>query len=172
MSEKQHSLETFAYRKQAPVDAVINSVLNTVITLVGLWGMDSVHVVPPPPPVGSFTLSLFGSLFPMAIIMTLVVTIMGVRTTVKKRIGGEVTPQLDPKVRWFKTALATGIFRALAAFGFFSIFALIIHYKWPLATISVPLAVAIVAMVAATLAYVGSVAAVLRTRQLTQSSEN
>jgi hypothetical protein len=171
MPENQYSLEGFAYRKQAPVDAVINAVLNTIITLLGLWGMGSVHVVPPPPPVGSFTHSLFGSLFPMAIIMTLVVTIVGVRTTVKKRIAGEVSPRLDPKVRWFKPALATGILHALAAFGFFSIFALIIHYKWPLATISVPLAAAVVAAVAAILAYIESVAAVLRTRQLTQPPE-
>jgi hypothetical protein len=171
MPENQYSLETFAYRKQAPVDALINAALNTVIALLGLWGMESVHVVPPPPPVGSFTHSLFGSLFPMAIIMTLVVTIVGVRTAVKKRIGGEVTPRLHPKVRWFKSALATGILHALAAFGFFSIFALFIHYEWPLATISVPLAAVIVAVVAATLAYIESVAAVLKTQQLTQPPE-
>lgn len=166
MSKKQYQLEQFAYQKQAPVDAIINTVINVIIVLVSLWGLGSVHVVPPPPPVGSFSHSLFGSLFPMAIIMTLIVTIMGVRITVKKRIAEEVTPPLNPDVRWFKPALATGILHALAAFGFISMFGLIIHYKWPLATISVPLATAVVAAVAATLAYVESVAAVLRTRHI------
>jgi hypothetical protein len=166
MAEERYSLEQFAYRIQAPMDAIINTVINVIIVLVSLWGMGSVHVVPPPPPVGSFSHSLFGSLFPMAIIMTLMVTIMGVRITVKRRIAGEVTPPLDPDVRWFKPALATGILHALAAFGLISMFGLIIHYKWPLATISVPLAAVIVAAVAATLAYVESVAAVLRTRHI------
>jgi hypothetical protein len=166
MPKKQYQLEQFAYQKQAPVDAIINTVINVIIVLVSLWGLGSVPVVPPPPPVGSFSHSLFGSLFPMAIIMTLMVTIMGVRITVKKRIAGEVTPPLNPDVRWFKPALATGILHALAAFGFISMFGLIIHYNWPLATISIPLATAVVAAVAATLAYAESVAAVLRTRHI------
>lgn len=166
MAEKRYSLEQFAYRKQAPVDAIINTVINVIIVLVSLWGLGSVHVVPQPPPVGSFSLSLFGSLFPMAIIMTLMVTIMGVKIAVKKRIAGEVTPPLDPGVRWFKPALATGVLHALAAFGFISMFGLIIHYLWPLATISVPLATVVVAVVAAILAYIESVAAVLRTRNI------
>jgi hypothetical protein len=166
MPNKPYPLEQFAYRKQAPLDAIINTVINVIIVLVSLWGLGTVHVVPPPPPAGSFSHSLFGSLFPMAVIMTLMTTIMGVRITVKRRIAGEVTPPLDPAVRWFRPALATGVLHALAAFGLISVFGLIIHYKWPLAMISVPLAAVVVAAVAAVLAYIGSVAAVLATRSM------
>ena len=103
MPNKTCSLEQFAYRKQAPGDAIKNTVINVVMVLVSLWGLGSVDVVPQPPPTGSFRHSLFGSLFPMAIMMTMITTINGVRVTVKKRIAGEVTPSLNPGVRWFKS---------------------------------------------------------------------
>jgi len=45
-------------------------------------------------------------------------------------------------------------------------FGLITHYKWPQAAVSVPAAVLVVAVVAAALGYVESVAAVLKTRDL------
>jgi hypothetical protein len=167
---KTYSLEQFAYRKQAPVDAITNIVINVVILLVGLWGLDFVDVVPQPPPTGSFTHSLFGSLFPMAIMTTMITTIMGVRVTVKKRIAGEVTPSLNPDVRWFKATLGTAILRAFAAFGLVSMFGLIVHYESPQATISVRLAAVVVAGLAAMLAYVESVAAVLKTRDLGYAS--
>ena len=125
-----------------------------------------VYVVPQPPPVGSFGQSLFGSLFHMAIIMTMITTIVGVRTTVKKRIAGEVLPPLDPGVRWLKPAVGAAIFRTFAAFGLVSMFGLIIHGVWPLATMSVRLAPVVVAVVAAVAAYIESVAAVLKTRDL------
>lgn len=166
MPNKTYSLEQFAYRKQAPVDAIKNTVINVVIVLVSLWGLGSVDVVPQPPPTGSFKHSLFGSLFPMAIMMTMITTIMGVRVTVKKRIAGEVTPSLNPGVRWFKSTLATAILRTFAAFGLISMFGLIVHYEWPQATISVKLAAVVVAALAAMLAYVESVAAVLKTRDI------
>ena len=166
MPKVSWSLEAFAYKKLAPVDALINAVLNTAITLGGLRGLDTVPVVPPPPPIGSFSHSLFGSLFPMAIIMTFVVTVVGVRMTVKKRIAGEVEPGLPIGVPWLKETLGTAVLRALAAFGLFSICGLIIHYNWPLARVSVVEAAVIVAVVAAVLAYIESVAAVLKTRQL------
>jgi hypothetical protein len=161
-----YSLEQFAYRKQAPVDVVVNIVINVVIVLASTWGLSAVHVVPQPPPAGAFTQSLFGSLFPMAIIMTMITTVAGVGGTVKKRIAGTVTPPLPAGVRWFKPALAAAIFRSFAAFGLISMFGLIIHGVWPLAIISVPQAALIVAGVAAALAYVESVAAVLKTRDL------
>ena len=160
------SLEQFAYRKQAPVDAVVNIVINVVIVLLSTWGLASVYVVPPPPPTGSFTQSLFGSLFPMAIIATMMTTLMGVRGTVNKRIAGDVTPPLPPGVGWFKTALAAAIFRSLAVFGLFSMFGLITHYAAPQAMVSVPVAAIVVAVVAAVLGYAESVAAVLKTRDL------
>jgi hypothetical protein len=160
------SLEQFAYRKQAPVDVVTNIVINVVIALLSTRGLESVYVVPQPPPAGSFGQSLFGSLFPMAIIMTMITTIVGVRTTVKKRIAGEVLPPLDPGVQWVKPALGTAIFRTLAAFGLVSMFGLIIHAVAPLAMISVRVAPVVVAVVAAVAAYIESVAAVLKTRDL------
>jgi len=166
MPGKKYSLEEFAYRKQAPADVVVNVLINVVIVLVSLWGLGTVDVVPQPPPRGTFGHSLFGSLFPMAIIMTMITTVMGVKATVKKRITGEVTPPLDPHVRWFKPALSTAVLRSFAAFGLISMFGLIIHYAWPLATISVKLAAIVVATVAAVLAYIESVAAVLRTRDI------
>jgi hypothetical protein len=164
--DKPYSLEQFAYRKQGPVDAVKNIVINVAIVLVSSWGLGSVDVVPQPPPAGSFRHSLFGSLFPMAVMMTMMTTLMGVRITVKKRIAGEVIPRLDPGVRWFKSALAAAILRSFAAFGLISMFGLITHYQWPQATISVPVAVVVVAVVAAVLAYIESVAAALKTRDI------
>ncbi len=166
MPSRQYSLEQFAYRKQAPTDVVTNIIINVVIVLVSTWGLSAIHVVPQPPPTGSFTHSLFGSLFPMAIIMTMMTTVLGVRVTVKKRMTGAVTPPLAPGVRWFGTALATAILHSFAAFGLISMCGLIIHYAWPLATISIPAAAMIVAVVAAVLGYVESVAAVLKTRDM------
>src|SRR5262249_47295149 len=143
-----------------------NIVINVVIVVVGLRDLGSVAVVPQPPPAGSFSHSLFGSLFPMAIIMTMITTVLGVRVAVQKRIAGEVTPPLPAGVQWFKSALGTAIFRSFAAFGLISMFGLIVHAEWPLAMISVRLAVVIVAAVAAVLAYIESVAAVLKTRDI------
>jgi len=166
MPDKKYSLEEFAYRKQAPVDTVVNIVINVVIVVVSLWGLGTVDVVPQPPPRGTFGHSLFGSLFPMAVIMTMITTVMGVKTTVKKRIAGEVTPPLNANVRWFKPAFAAAVLRTFAAFGLISMFGLIVHYEWPLATISVRWAALVVAAVAAVLAYIESVAAVLKTRDM------
>ena len=45
-------------------------------------------------------------------------------------------------------------------------FGLIVHYEWPQATISVKLAAVVVAVLAAMLAYIESVAAVLKTRDI------
>jgi hypothetical protein len=170
MPDKKYSLEQFAYRKQAPADVITNIVINSVVAVVGLWGLGTVDVVPQPPPYGSFKQSLFGTLFPMVIILTMITTIMGIRVTVKKRIAGQVAPPLEPSVRWFKFALQTALLRAFAAFGFISMFGLIIHYAWPTATISVPLATVVVAAVAAVLAYIQSAAAVLRTREIGSAS--
>jgi hypothetical protein len=158
---EKYSLEQFAYRKQAPLDAIVNIVINVLIVVVSLRGLGSVYVMPPPLGVGH---SLFGSLFPMVMMMTMITTIMGVRVTVKKRIAGEVTPPLDPNVRWFKSAVATAILRAFAAFGFISTLGLIAHYGWPQSTISVQGAVFVVAVVAAVFGYIESVAAALKTR--------
>ena len=166
MPKKQYSLEQFAYRRQAPMDAIMNTAFNVVLVVASLWGLDSVNVVPPPPREGSFSHSLFGTLLPMAIVMTMVITIVGVRVTVKKRIAGDVHPPLEPGVRWFRHAFTAAIFRAFAAFGLVSMFGLIIHYAWPLATMSVPLAAVVVGVVAAVLAYVESVGAVLKTRAI------
>jgi hypothetical protein len=166
MPNEPVSLEQFAYRKQAPVDVVINVIINVAIAMKSLWGLGSIAVVPQPPPTGSFSQSLFGSLFPMAIIMTMFTTMLGVRTTVQKRIKGEVRPGLDPNVRWFKPALATAVLRSFAAFGLISLFGLITHYTAPLATVSVQMAWVIVGVLAAVLAYIESVAAVLKTRDL------
>ena len=166
MPGQTYSLEQFAYRKQAPVDVVINIVINVVIVLLSTWGLSAVYVVPQPPPVGSFTHSLFGSLFPMAIIMTMITTVAGVGGTVKKRIAGTVSPPLPPGVQWFKPALGAAIFRSFAAFGLVSMFGLIVHGVWPLAMVSLRQPALILAGVAAVLPYIESVAAVLKTRDL------
>ena len=158
---KTYALEQFAYRKQAPVDAIRSIVISVVMVLVSLRRLESVYVMPPPTGFGQ---SLFGSLFPMTIMSTMMTTIMGVRATVKKRIAGEVTPPLDPGVRWLKSAFATAVVQAFAALGVISTFGLLTHYNWPLATISVQRAAVVVAVVAAVLGYVESVAAALKTR--------
>lgn len=158
---KTYSLEQFAYRQQALVGAIVSTVVSVVIVLVSLRRLDSVHIMPPPTGSGH---SLFGSLFPMAVMSTLMTTIMGVRGTVAKRIAGAVTPPLAPGVRWFKPAFATAVVHAFAALGVISTFGLITHYNWPLATISVSRAAGVVAIVAAVLGYVQAVAAALKTR--------
>lgn len=166
MPTKPYSLEQFAYRRQAPLDAIKSTLLSLTIVLVSLWGLGSVDVVPQPPPIGRFRHSLFGSLFPMAIMMTMMTTIMGVRVAVRKRVAGEVTPPLTPGIQWFRFAFPVAIVRMFAAFGLVSMFGLIIHYEWPRARISVQLAAVVVAAVAAVLAYIESVAAVLKTRDM------
>jgi len=159
---KQYSLERFAYQKQAPVDAIVNIVINVVIVLLTLRNLNSVYVMPPPAGDGP---SLFGSLFPVAVMTTMITTIMGVRGTVSKRIAGEVVPPLAPGVKWFRPAFSAGLLRAFAALGVISTFGLITHNNWPQATISVQSAVITVGVVSAVLAYIESVAAAFTTRR-------
>jgi hypothetical protein len=158
---RRYSLERFAYQKQAPVDTIVNIVINVVIMLVVVRGLDSVYVMPPPTGEGT---SLFGSLFPVAVMTTMITTIMGVRNTVSKRVAGEVDPPLAPGVRWFRPAFAAGLLRSFAALGVISTFGLITHSNWPQATISVQSAVITVGVIAAVLAYIESVAAAFKTR--------
>lgn len=162
MPTKPYSLERFAYQKQAPVDTVVNIVINVVIVLVTLRKLDSVYVMPPPTGEGQ---SLFGSLFPVAVMTTMITTIMGVRNTVSKRIAGEVVPPLKAGVQWFRPAFGAGLLRAFAALGVISTFGLITHSNWPQVTISVQSAVITVGVIAGVLAYIESVAAAFKTRE-------
>ena len=162
MANSKYSLEQFAYRKQAPTGAIMSTLVSVVVAVVSLRNASSVYIALPP--AGISGQSLFGSLLPMAIMLTLMTTIMGVLVTVKKRIAGEVVPALDPNVRWFKFALATAVPRAFTAFGVVSMFGLIVHSGWPLATVSVQLALFVVGVVAAGLGYIQSAAASLKTR--------
>ena len=158
---KTLSLRQFAYRKQAPLGAIACTVINLVIVLVNLRRLDAVYVMPPP---AGFGPSLFGSLFPMAIMSSMMTTVMGVRVTVAKRVAGEVTPPLAPGVAWLKPALATAVERGFAVFGLISAIGLFIHYTAPQVTISVPAAVAVVVLLAAIVGYVETIAAALKTR--------
>ena len=161
MTTKQISLERYAYQKQAPIDTIVNIVINVVIVLVILRQLDSVYIMPPPAGDGP---SLFGSLFPAAVMTTMITTILGVRNTVSKRIAGEVVPPLAPGVRWFRPAFGAGLLRAFAALGVISTFGLITHNNWPQATISVQGAVITVGVISGVLAYIESVAAAFTTR--------
>jgi hypothetical protein len=160
---KTEALEQFAYRKLAPVSAIKSTVISVVMVLLALRRLDSVYVMPPPTGYGQ---SLFGSLFPMTVMLTMMTTVMGIREIVKKRIAGEVTPPLAPGVRWLKPAVARAVLQAFAALGVVSTLGLMTHYSWPLATISVRQALLVVAIAAAVLGYVQAVAAALKTRDL------
>jgi len=155
------SLVEFAFKRQAPMDAAGNAVINAVVTWFMLSGAASVPVISPP---GSkFAMSLLGTLAPPAVVIAFVISIMTTKTAIKKRVTGKVLPPLKEGTPWLGNALKWGVIRAviniLVVYG---VGGIIIEFA---PDIQVPrlAAAVIVGVIAAALAYLESATAVLRT---------
>ena len=163
MEGSNNSLTTreFAFKKQAPVDGLMNAVLNGVIAYFLLAGVADVPVISPP---GSgFSHSLLGTLVIPAIIIAFVISLLTSRIAVKKRIKGEITPPLDAGVPWVKGALKWGLARAvLNVFIVYGLGGMLVQIS-PDMRVSRVAAAMIVFVVAGVLAYIESASAVLRT---------
>lgn len=155
------NIKVFAYRKQAPIDAAVNGILNGVITYFVLSGFTAVPVFSAPG--GDFFHSLLGTLVMPAIVIAFAISMLTSKITVTKRIKGEVTPPLNEGVSWAKKAFKRGIARAvLNIFIVYGLGGMILNIS---PDIQIPrlTAAIIVALIAATLAYIESASAVLRT---------
>jgi hypothetical protein len=154
-------IREFAFRKQAPIDAVVNAALDGTVTYVLLSDYADIPILSQPG--GDFTHSLMGSLVAPAIIIAFVISLLTSRTTIKKRIKGEVTPPLDPGVSWSKRAWQWGLSRAvLNVFVVYGLGGLILQVS-PDLRVSRAAAATIVFFMAGVLAYVESASGVLRT---------
>ena len=155
------SIREFAFKKQAPTDAVVNAALNGAVTYVLLAGYADVPILSQPG--GDFSHSLMGTLVAPAIMIAFVISLLTTRATIIKRIKGEVTPALDAGVSWSKHAWKWGLSRAvLNLFVVYGLGAMILQVS-PDLRISRITAAVIVAVMAAVLAYIESASAVLRT---------
>ena len=155
------TIREFAFKKQAPVDGLVNAVLNGVITYFLLAGLTDIPVISHPG--SAFSQSLLGTLVMPAIVIAFVISLLTSRTAVKKRIKGEITPPLDACVPWVKNALMWGIARAvLNVFIVYGLGGMLIQIS-PDMRVSRLTAAIIVFVMAFVLAYIESVAAVLRT---------
>ena len=103
-SNNSLTIREFAFKKQAPVDGLVNGVLNGVITYFLLAGLTDIPVISHPGSV--FSKSLLGTLVMPAIIIAFAISLLTSRTAVKKRIKGEVTPSLDAGEPWLKSTRA------------------------------------------------------------------
>jgi hypothetical protein len=160
-SNNSLTIREFAFKKQAPVDGLVNAVLNGVITYFLLSGLADIPVISHPGSV--FSKSLLGTLVMPAIVIAFVISLLTSRTAVKKRIKGEITPPLDAGVPWVKHALKWGIARAvLNVFIVYGLGGMLIQIS-PDMRVSRLAAAIIVFVMAFVLAYIESVAAVLRT---------
>jgi len=160
-SNNSLTIREFAFKKQAPVDGLVNAVLNGVITYFLLAGVTDIPVISTP---GSgFSHSLLGTLVIPAIIIAFVISLLTSRIAVKKRIKGEITPSLDAGVPWVKGALKWGIARAVInVFVVYGLGGMLIQIS-PDIRVSRVAATMIVFVVAGVLAYIVSATAVLRT---------
>lgn len=158
---KTLTLKEFAFKKQAPTDALTNAVLNGVMTYFLLSGVTDIPVISPP---GSqFSHSVLGTLVMPAIVIAFAISLMTSRTAVKKRIKGEITPPLDAGVPWVKGALKLGIARAvLNVFIVYGLGGMLMQIS-PDMRMSRLAAAMIVFIVAGLLAYTESTFAVLKT---------
>jgi hypothetical protein len=154
-------LADFAFKKQGPLDAGVNALLNIVITWFMLGGVASVPVISPP---GSeFSKSLLGTLVPPAVIIAFAISILTTKITVGKRVKGEVLPPLKAGTPWLKRALWWGLFRSVInVLVVYGVGGIIIQFA-PGAEVSRATAAATVGLIAGLLAYVEAVTAVLRT---------
>lgn len=155
------ALVDFAFKKQAPLDAGTNAVINAVITWFMLRGVTSIPVISPP---GSeFAKSLLGTLFPPAVVIAFAISILTSKTAVRKRIKGDVLPPLQAGTSWVKNALKWGLIRAVVnILVVYGIGGIIVQFA-PDLQVSRSAAALIVGIIAALLAYLESATAVLRT---------
>jgi hypothetical protein len=155
------TIKEFAYKKQAPTDAVVNGILNGGLTFFLLSGYSTVPVLSAPG--GEFTHSLLGSLVMPAIVIAFVISMMTSKTTIKKRIKGDVTPPLKEGVVWTRKAWKRGIRNAIInIFVVYGVGGMILQFS---PDIQIPRlgAALIVFVVAAVIAYIESVSAILNT---------
>lgn len=158
------NIKDFAYKKQAPVDAAVNGVMNGVTTWFLLSGYTTVPILSAPG--GDFSHSLLGTLVMPAIIIAFIISMMTSKTTIKKRINGDITPTLNKDVKWAGRAFKQGIFRAvLNVFIVYGLGGLLLQF---LPNIQIPRlgAAIIVFFMAGIIAYIESASAVLRTPEL------
>lgn len=154
-------LADFAFKKQGPLDAGVNGLLNIVIPWFLLGGVTSIPVISPP---GSeFSKSLLGTLVAPAVIIAFAISILTTKITVGKRIKGEVIPPLRAGTPWLKRALWWGLFRSVInVLVVYGIGGIIIQFA-PGAQVSRMGAALSVGIIAGLLAYIEAVTAVLRT---------
>jgi hypothetical protein len=157
-------LRDFALKKQAPSDGIVNTVLNFIATYFMIGSVALVPVVAPPG--SSFSKSVLGSLVVPAVLIAFVISLVTTKSTISKRIKGEVVPKLQPGRSWIGWAFGWGLTRAvinlLVVYG---IAGVIIQFH-PGAEVSRITASVIVAVIAGVLAYIESAYAILRTREL------
>lgn len=154
-------IKDFAYKKQAPMDAAVNGIMNGVLTWFLLTGFETVPILSIPG--GDFSHSLLGTLVMPAIAIAFIISMMTSKVTVKKRIKGEVTPSLNENVPWARKAFKHGIVRAvLNVFIVYGLGGMIIQFS-PEIQITRLTAAIIVFFIAGILAYIESVFAVLKT---------
>ena len=157
-------IKDFAYKKQAPTDGLVNGILNGIVTYFLLSGYSSVPVLSTPG--GDFSHSLLGSLVMPAIVIAFVISLLTTKTTIKKRINGEVTPPLSAGVSWAKRAWQRGLGRAiLNVFVVYGLGGIIMQFS-PDMRVSRITAAIIVFVMAGGIAYIESVSAVLRTQNI------
>lgn len=155
------TLVDFAFKHQAPLDAGSNMLLNAVVTWFMLGGLASVAVISPPG--SAFAKSLLGTLVPPAVVLAFVISIVTTRTTVKKRIKGEVLPPLKAGTPWLAKALKWGLIRAIVnVLVVYGVGGIIVQFDAD-AQVSRLSAALIVGVIAGALAYLESATAVLRT---------
>jgi len=154
-------LVEFAFKKQAPMDAAGNAVINAVVTWFMLGGTAFVPVISPP---GSeFAKSLLGTLAPPAVVIAFIISIVTTRIAIKKRVKGEVLPSLKEGTPWLGNALKWGLIRAVInVLVVYGVGGIIIQFA-PDAQVSRLAATVIVGVIAGGLAYLESATAVLRT---------
>jgi hypothetical protein len=157
-------IKEFAYKKQGPIDGLVNGLLNAVITYFLLSGFDKVPIMSPPG--GDFSHSLMGSLLLPAIVIAFAISLMTTNATIKKRLKGDVEPRLESKVSWTKAAITRGLGRAiLNVLLVYGVGGIIVQFS-PDFEISRLAASFAVLIMAGGIAYMESVSATLRTLKL------
>ncbi len=155
------TIKDFAFKKQGLTDGLINGVLNGIVTYFMLSGIDHVAIISSPG--GDITKSLMGSMLLPAVIIAFVISLLTTKTTIKKRLKGEVMPKLESTYSWVKGAWIMGLARAivniLVVYGVGGIF-IQINPDFTLSVIGAAIAVFLMAGI---IAYIESVSAIRRT---------
>ncbi len=154
-------ISAFALRKQAPVDGLINAMLNGGLTYYLLAGVAYIPVISLPG--SNFSHSLLGTLVIPAIVFAFVISLVTSAITVKKRVKGEIIPTLNASAPWVKRALKWGLVHVVFnIFIVYSVGAMLIQVS-PDMQVSRMAATGIVFMIAGILAYSESYFAIMRT---------